>query len=337
MPPSYEVIPWLIALAYLLWVFAFGATVGSFINVVVYRLPRGLNLVSPPSRCPHCETKLSWRENFPVLGWMWLGGKCRFCKSPISVEYPLVEALVGLLFALAFAMWFMTPSLLPLIGAEPDVWRPEWAEAGFARTWPTFFLLLALVGALVAATLIDAKTFTIPMGIPWFMTALGLLVHPVHAAFLGASARRPLFPPHDWTIPTGDWTLASGQTLVSGQTLFGVALGGGLGVVLSLVLMRFGVVPRSFEDYEEWEEQAIAAEEAAQAERDHAAAPGGASNTPPTQALEFHRSLLEHGVRSVLVTYPTAGHGIRTYPEVLEATTRYVGWFLDHLMPGDGG
>ncbi len=54
-------------------------------------------------------------------------------------------------------------------------------------------------------------------------------------------------------------------------------------------------------------------------------------NTPPTQALEFHRSLLEHGVKSVLATYPTAGHGIRTFPEVIDATTRYVGWFLEHF------
>lgn len=53
-------------------------------------------------------------------------------------------------------------------------------------------------------------------------------------------------------------------------------------------------------------------------------------NTPPTQALEFHRSLLEHGVESVLVTYPTAGHGIRSFPEVLDATARYVGWFLKY-------
>jgi dipeptidyl aminopeptidase/acylaminoacyl peptidase len=56
-------------------------------------------------------------------------------------------------------------------------------------------------------------------------------------------------------------------------------------------------------------------------------------NTPATQALEFHRSLLEHGVKSVLVTYPTAGHGIRGFPEVIDATTRYVGWFLEHLAP----
>lgn len=54
-------------------------------------------------------------------------------------------------------------------------------------------------------------------------------------------------------------------------------------------------------------------------------------NTPPTQALEFHRSLLEHGQTSVLATYPTAGHGIRTFPEVIDATARYVDWFLTHF------
>jgi dipeptidyl aminopeptidase/acylaminoacyl peptidase len=55
-------------------------------------------------------------------------------------------------------------------------------------------------------------------------------------------------------------------------------------------------------------------------------------NTPPTQALEFHRSLLEHGVRSVLATYPTGAHGVRGFPEVMDATTRYVGWMLHHLL-----
>ena len=60
-------------------------------------------------------------------------------------------------------------------------------------------------------------------------------------------------------------------------------------------------------------------------------------NTPPTQALEFHRSLLEHGVRSVLATYPTAGHGIRSFPEVIDATTRYVGWFLEHFGTASSG
>ncbi len=294
MPPSYEIIPWCIASAYLLWVFAFGATVGSFLNVVAYRLPLGLNLVTPPSRCPQCETKLTWRENIPVLGWILLRGRCRFCKSPISVEYPLVEFVVGLLFAMAFAMWFMTPSLLPLMGADPEMWKPEWAEAGFKRAWPMFFLMLALIGSLVAATLVDAKTFTIPLGIPWFMMLLGLVVHPLYAALYPGPISRPLFPPHDWTIPTGDWTLGTGQVLVSGRTLAGIALGGTIGVVLSNVLLKVGLMPRSFADYEEWEAGVIAEEEArksgSKTEDAAASSPEDGESSPPA-SLALKRAI----------------------------------------------
>lgn len=83
-------------------IFALGASVGSFINVVVYRLPAGLSLLRPPSRCPHCLHKLGKTENVPVLGWLWLRGRCRWCKSSISSRYPLVEAATGGLFLLVF-------------------------------------------------------------------------------------------------------------------------------------------------------------------------------------------------------------------------------------------
>jgi leader peptidase (prepilin peptidase)/N-methyltransferase len=83
-------------------VFALGASVGSFINVVVYRLPAGLSILWPPSRCPHCLHQLGKRENVPVLGWLWLRGHCHHCKSKISVRYPVVEAATGLLFLLVF-------------------------------------------------------------------------------------------------------------------------------------------------------------------------------------------------------------------------------------------
>ncbi|MEO1237351.1 MAG: prepilin peptidase, partial [Planctomycetota bacterium] len=73
-----------------------GACVGSFLNVVVYRLPAGLSVVSPPSRCPGCERKLAAYDNVPVLGWLWLRGRCRWCKMKISVQYPLVEAATAL-------------------------------------------------------------------------------------------------------------------------------------------------------------------------------------------------------------------------------------------------
>ncbi len=73
------------------FVFAFGASVGSFLNVVIYRLPKGISLVYPPSHCPKCHHRLGKSENIPVLGWLWLGGRCRWCRTAISVRYPAVE------------------------------------------------------------------------------------------------------------------------------------------------------------------------------------------------------------------------------------------------------
>ena len=70
------------------FLFAIGACIGSFLNVLVYRLPHGLSLTTPSSHCPNCKTPLAWRDNIPVFGWILLGGKCRYCKKPISPVYP---------------------------------------------------------------------------------------------------------------------------------------------------------------------------------------------------------------------------------------------------------
>ncbi|PHR97690.1 MAG: hypothetical protein COA78_27240 [Blastopirellula sp.] len=82
------------------WFFFVGATLGSFMNVVVWRMPRGKSVVSTPSSCPFCCTKIKSFDNVPVLGWIMLGGKCRACRLPISSRYPIVEALVGTVFVL---------------------------------------------------------------------------------------------------------------------------------------------------------------------------------------------------------------------------------------------
>jgi leader peptidase (prepilin peptidase)/N-methyltransferase len=78
----------------------FGACIGSFLNVVIYRLPLGQSIVSPPSRCPQCGYRLKWYDNLPIFGWLLLGGRCRNCKNPISIQYPLVELITALLFVL---------------------------------------------------------------------------------------------------------------------------------------------------------------------------------------------------------------------------------------------
>ena len=76
-----------------------GLAVGSFLNVVIYRLPAGESIVSPPSRCPRCGNQIRNRHNVPVLGWLVLRGKCYDCGLPISPRYPVVELVTGLAFA----------------------------------------------------------------------------------------------------------------------------------------------------------------------------------------------------------------------------------------------
>lgn len=80
----------------------FGLAWGSFLNVVIYRLPRGKSLLWPPSSCPHCGTKIRWQDNIPLLSYLILKGKCRTCHQPISVVYPLVEALTAILLLILY-------------------------------------------------------------------------------------------------------------------------------------------------------------------------------------------------------------------------------------------
>ncbi len=88
---------------------ALGASIGSFINVVVYRVPAGLSVLFPPSRCPHCLNQLKAYDNVPVFGWLRLKGRCRFCKNKISIRYPVVEAAAGLMFLAIFWVFQFSP------------------------------------------------------------------------------------------------------------------------------------------------------------------------------------------------------------------------------------
>ena len=75
-----------------------GLAVGSFLNVVIHRVPRGLSIVRPSSRCPNCGTPLEARDNIPLVSWVLLKGRCRVCRAPISVRYPLVELATAIVF-----------------------------------------------------------------------------------------------------------------------------------------------------------------------------------------------------------------------------------------------
>ncbi len=99
----------------LLAVAALGAVMGSFLNVCIYRIPRGMSVVSPPSACPGCGTRIAPYDNVPVFGWLWLRGRCRSCRTPISLRYPLVEALTGLVFLFLGWRYGLSWELLPAL------------------------------------------------------------------------------------------------------------------------------------------------------------------------------------------------------------------------------
>jgi leader peptidase (prepilin peptidase)/N-methyltransferase len=92
--------------------FGMGACVASFLNVVIWRVPRGESIVSPPSHCPKCGHRIRWWENVPILSWLLLGGRCRKCRKPISARYILVETLGAALFVAAFWRYgFLAPAM----------------------------------------------------------------------------------------------------------------------------------------------------------------------------------------------------------------------------------
>jgi len=126
------------------WLFVMGAVFGSFMNVVVYRLPRRMSLSRPGSHCPVCEHPIRWYDNLPILGWLALGGRCRDCKSPISVRYPLVELLVAVTSALlAWAECFT-----PVAMSAPEL------EPAFALNLGPYAFHLLLLATLYCAALI---------------------------------------------------------------------------------------------------------------------------------------------------------------------------------------
>lgn len=130
---------------------AFGLIVGSFLNVVVYRLPRGESLVHPRSRCPGCGVQIAARDNVPLVSWLLLGGRCRHCKAPISVRYPAVELLTGILFAAIVLRHGISPM------------TPVW---------------LAFCAALIAAAAIDFDHRIIPDSISLGGLLLAILLVP---------------------------------------------------------------------------------------------------------------------------------------------------------------
>ena len=131
-------------------VFCWGAIWGSFLNVVIYRVPQGLSILRPGSRCTSCETPIAWYHNVPILSWILLRGRCASCKVSFSIRYPLVELVTA---CMTLAVWIKL--------TQGGVWDVSEAPpvAGILIAW---FFLFVFVADLIAIAMIDFDTMRIP-------------------------------------------------------------------------------------------------------------------------------------------------------------------------------
>lgn len=140
---------------FVIFVFVLGLMVGSFLNVCIYRLPTGDFFRSSRSFCPDCRKPIAWYDNIPILSYIVLGGKCRSCRTTISLVYPVVEIVSGLLFA-GFYRWFL------MGGTHPGI----------------YIVYLVLASALIVSTVVDLRLMIIPNEI----TITGVLLAPLASA-----------------------------------------------------------------------------------------------------------------------------------------------------------
>ena len=141
----------------------FGLLIGSFLNVVAYRVPAGRSIVSPPSACPRCGSEIKAYDNVPVLSWLVLRGKCRSCAEPISARYPLVEAATGIFFAVV-AWWSWSNATLST-GADVAASILELVA----------YLYLAAISVVLALIDIDTKRLPNAIVLPSYVVGIVLL------------------------------------------------------------------------------------------------------------------------------------------------------------------
>ncbi len=211
MPPptlADGAVVWLIVV----WLTVLGAVFGSFLNVVIYRLPRRMSLIEPPSHCPTCKKPIAWYDNVPVLGWIVLRGRCRKCRAPISVRYPVVEAATAAMFGVLGTVEFLSGGAnLPQRTSEP---LEGVYVTGDGDLYTVYVYHLLLLCTLLCAALIefDGKRrqwrLFIPAGV------VGLLA--------------PLFWPHLHPVPA--WRGLQGLSAGLADGAIGLAVGAALGM-----------------------------------------------------------------------------------------------------------
>jgi len=192
-----------------------GACIGSFLNVVIYRLPRGLSVLRPlRSFCPACERSIAWYDNVPVISYLLLGGRCRRCRSAISLQYPLVELTTALVFLMLFDALFVA--------------RVREGIGHLWTDWPMLAAHLVLLGGLIALSVMDLEAYMVDVRVTWIIAAAGVVAH---AVWTPASSLKQSLGSAAMSLPGyGGWirpgpleamvTLAATAGLVLGVLLF---------------------------------------------------------------------------------------------------------------------
>lgn len=226
---------------YIVVISAFGACIGSFLNVVIYRLPRDKSLVSPPSACPGCDKLIAFYDNIPILSWLILGGKCRNCKMKISPQYIMVEFLTAAFFVAFFLLNFV-------YGDRRFELCGQLGLDAFINGGYVFYIMhITLIACFIAASVIDLKLWIIPLSICWFVTAAGLIGSTIGRVIISSTSGDPLI--------IGFYQVAPFDSAITAI----LATGATVGLIIALILLAKGIIKRSypFEEGQDENEQEI--------------------------------------------------------------------------------
>jgi leader peptidase (prepilin peptidase) / N-methyltransferase len=196
---------------WIIFIAATGACVGSFLNVVIWRLPRNESIAFPPSHCPACGRAIRWYHNIPLLSWVMLKGRCRDCGVAISPRYLLIEAVTAAMLVGLYLCYY--------------VWPVRAGIGPFTITWPMYLAHATLLCGLLACTMIDIDIWQVPLELCWFVTGAGILI-------------ATIWPPGATLLPGVSQATAAACT------------GATLGLVIALILLRYRVILPSFLDAE---------------------------------------------------------------------------------------
>ncbi|MHC4264720.1 MAG: prepilin peptidase [Planctomycetota bacterium] len=208
------------------FLFAMGCCIGSFLNVVIYRLPREKSIITPPSACPSCSRHIRFYDNIPLISWLLLGRKCRYCKAPISPRYFFIELLTGLVFLGVYILYFkaeLRTSMVPFLNGG----------------WLIYLISIVLLASFIVASAVDLELWVIPIAVCWLATVVGVL-----GSALAGYVIEPIIIRSHMLLPT------TATFFIKEATVASVAAGAAIGLMISIFLLLTGLVKQSYENEE---------------------------------------------------------------------------------------